>query len=93
MSFACVTKNCFCLHALGYGPFRVTVKHGKITKAIHEGEKRDGYWPGRIVPKKTYEETSLISTIEEVFARVERVIHASDRPHKIAYDLNTGSRP
>src|ERR1700726_2919750 len=55
-------EACFCLHALGYGPFRVFVKQGKVNKAIYEGERRDGYWPGRVVSKKIYEKTDLIAT-------------------------------
>jgi Family of unknown function (DUF6174) len=83
-------ENCYCLHALGYGPFRVTIKQGKVVKAIYEGEKRDGYWPGRIVPKKIYEKTDLIATVEEVFARTEMVINSPDQPHKITYDPEYG---
>ena len=79
-------ENCFCLHALGYGPFRVIVKQGKVVKAIYEGENRDGYWRGRIIPKKTYAKTHLIATIEEVFARAERVVSSPDQPHRIRYD-------
>lgn len=83
-------EDCYCLHALGYGPFRVTIKKRKVAKAIYEGEKRDGFWPGRIVPKKIYERTSLIATVEEVFSRAERVINSPDQPHKITYDLKYG---
>ena len=79
-------EACYCLHALGYGPFRVIVKQGRVTKAIYEGEKRDGYWPGRVV----HEKTDLIATVEEVFARAKSVINSPDQPHKIRYDGEYG---
>jgi hypothetical protein len=84
-------ETCFCLHALGYGPFRVIIDHGKVAKAIYEGERRDGYWPGRVIPKKTYEKTNLIATVEEVFARAEHVINSPEHaPYTISYDPKYG---
>jgi hypothetical protein len=83
-------EACFCLHAFGYGPFRVVVKQGKVVRAIYEGEKRDGYWPGRVISKKIYEKTDLIATVEEVFARAEKIVTSADRPHKIRYDPEYG---
>jgi hypothetical protein len=61
-----------------------------VTKAIYEGEKRDGYRPGQIVGKKIYEKTDLIATVEELFARAERVVSSPDLPHKIRYDPEYG---
>jgi hypothetical protein len=66
------------------------IKQGKVARASYEGERRDGYWPGRVISKRTYEKTSLIATVEEVFARAERVIGSPDRPHIIRYDPNYG---
>ena len=83
-------EACYCLHALGYGPFRVIVKHGKVIRATYEGERRDGYWPGRVVPKKIYEKTALIATVEEVFARAERVVNLPDLVREIRYDPQFG---
>jgi hypothetical protein len=82
--------DCFCLHALGYGPFHVLVRKGRVARAIYEGETRDGYWPGRVISKKLYEKTILIATVEEIFARAERIISLADRPHKIRYDSEYG---
>jgi hypothetical protein len=83
-------EACYCLHALGYGPFRVIVKQGRVARAIYEGEARDGYWPGRVISKKIYEKTDLIATVEEVFARAEKIVSLADRPHKIRYDPEYG---
>jgi Family of unknown function (DUF6174) len=83
-------ENCFCLYALGYGPIRVFVRQGMVVGAIYEGETRDGYWPGRVIPKPIYEKTSLIATIEEVFARAEHVLKAPDLVYKITYDPKYG---
>lgn len=66
------------------------VKQGKVVRAIYEGEKRDGYWPGRVIPKQTYEKTALIATVEEVFARAERVLKVPDVVYKITYDPKYG---
>jgi hypothetical protein len=83
-------EACFCNHALGYGPFRVVVTQGKVVRAIYEGERRDGYWQGRVISKKIYEKTDLIATVEEVFARAEKIVTLADRPHKIRYDPKYG---
>jgi hypothetical protein len=83
-------EACFCLHALGYGPFRVVVKQGKVIRAIYEGEMRDGYWPGRVISEETYEKTNLIATVEEVFARAERVLDSPDLVYTIRYDPKYG---
>jgi hypothetical protein len=54
-------ETCFCMYAAYYGPIRVIVRDGKIKKAIYEGERRDGYWPGRIVREKS----ELVATVED----------------------------
>jgi len=80
-------ENCFCMYAAYYGPIRVIVRNGKITKAIYEGERRDGYWPGRIVREKT----ELVATVEDLFKRAEDVINAKSKaPFSIRYDGTYG---
>ncbi len=84
-------EACYCLHALGYGPFHVTVKQGRVSGAVYEGERRDGYWPGRMISQSAYDQTNLIATIDEVFARAEKVISSSGHaPHTIHYDPEYG---
>jgi Family of unknown function (DUF6174) len=63
-------ETCSCMYGPYYGPIRVIVNDGEVTKAIYEGERRDGYWFGRIVREKT----ELIATVDEVFARAENLI-------------------
>jgi hypothetical protein len=77
-------ETCYCLYGPYYGPIRVIVKNGKVGKAIYEGERRDGYWYGRIVREKTH----LIATVEDVFTRVEQLVTsgAEGAPYKIRYD-------
>src|SRR4051812_39541587 len=72
-------ETCWCPPP-GRGPFRVSVKGGKITKVVYWGQKGGGYWPGRVVSKKEYSDTELIATVEEVFARAEKVINSHPEP-------------
>jgi hypothetical protein len=77
-------ETCYCLYGPYYGPIRVSVKNGKVRKAVYEGERRDGYWYGRIVREKTH----LVATVEDVFTQVEQLITsgAQGAPYKIRYD-------
>jgi hypothetical protein len=76
----------------------VSVRGGKVTKVVYEDQNGGGYWPGRVVSKKEYDDTYLISTIEDVFVRAEKLINSSDgpdaaipkAPHKIHYDPEYG---
>src|ERR1041385_8643202 len=65
-------ETCWCPPPSG-GPFRVSVKGGKITRVVYWGQSGSGYWPGRVVPKKNYD-IGDIATVEEIFARAEKVI-------------------
>ncbi len=82
-------ETCFCPPP-SRGPFRVNVKGGKVIKAVYEGQKGNGYWPGRVVSEKDYDMNGLIATVEEIFLRAEKVINAPDQPHKIRYDPEYG---
>ncbi|MFN2476961.1 MAG: DUF6174 domain-containing protein [Chthoniobacterales bacterium] len=80
-------ETCFCMYGPYYGPIRVIVAKGKVKKAIYEGERRDGYWPGRLVREKT----ELVATVEDVFRRADGVINArSKAPYTIRYDPTYG---
>ncbi len=80
-------EACFCNYGPYYGPIRVIVANGTVKKAIYEGERRDGYWPGRVVRERT----ELVATVDDVFRRAENVITArSKAPHKIRYNSTYG---
>ena len=77
----------------------MSVKDGKIIKVVYWGQKGGDYWPGRAVPKKDYGDTELIATVEDIFARAEKVINSAmlpssfgpqHQPHKIRYDPKYG---
>jgi hypothetical protein len=92
-------EECFCPPP-GSGPFRVSVRGGKLVKVVYDGQKCDGYWPGRVLSKKNFDMSDLIATVEDVFARAEKVINSpmflpssigpQRQPHKIRYDSEYG---
>jgi hypothetical protein len=63
-------ENCFCLYGPYYGPNRVTVRDGKISRVIYRGERRDGFRRGDNLTR----EKALKHTLDEVFDRLERTI-------------------
>jgi hypothetical protein len=80
-------EKCFCLFGPYYGPIRNVVKAGKLQASYYEGERRDGYWYGRRVRIAT----GLRATVEDVFARVERLLTtAPEGTYRVAYDPTLG---
>jgi len=80
-------EECFCPPPWS-GPFRVSVRGGKVINVVYDGQSADGYWPGRVVSKK--HRTDLTLTIEDVFVRAEKAINLTDQRHKIQYDPEYG---
>ena len=80
--------DCYCLYGPYYGPIRITVRHGKIKRAIYLGEPRDGYRPGDSVTIST----RLRSTIDELFDDLEHTIrYATENTDlKVDYDGEYG---
>jgi Family of unknown function (DUF6174) len=80
-------ESCFCLFGPYYGPIRNVVWSGKLRTSYYEGERRDGYWHGRRVRIAT----SLRATVEDVFARVERLVStAATGTYRVEYDPKFG---
>jgi hypothetical protein len=80
-------EDCYCLFGPEYGPIRNVVRADKLQLAIYEGERRDGYWRGR----KVRIEVRTRATINELFARVDRLIETSpEGSFRILYDASYG---
>jgi hypothetical protein len=80
-------EACWCLFGPAYGPIRNIIKSGRIHSSIYEGEKRDGYWPGR----KVRIDVQTRATIEDVFARAALLIqNAPQGTFKVEYDPTYG---
>ena len=63
-------ETCFCLYGPYYGPNRVTVHNGEISRVIYRGERRDGFRRGDSLTR----ERALKPTVDEIFDRLERSI-------------------
>jgi len=80
-------EDCFCLFGPAYGPIRNVIRADKLQESIYEGERRDGYWRGR----KVRIGVQTRATINEVFARVERLIEtAAEGSFRVLYDASYG---
>lgn len=80
-------EACYCLFGPYYGPIRNVVQAGTLKASYYEGERRDGYWPGR----KVRIATQLRATVEEVFARVERLVaEAPQGTYRVEYEPTYG---
>jgi hypothetical protein len=80
-------KACWCQFGPAYGPIRNIVRSGRIQRAIYEGERRDGYWPGR----KVHINVQTKATMEDVFARAARLIQkAPEGTFRVEYDSTYG---
>ncbi len=82
-------ENCYCLYGPYYGPVRVFVKGGRISKVIYLGEARDGFKPGnRLRGKAAYLAKTIDGLFEDVRFMTER---ASDKTSlNISYDDTFG---
>jgi hypothetical protein len=79
--------TCWCLFGPAYGPIRNFVRSGLIVKAMYEGERRNGYWPGRTV----HIDVQTKATIEDVFARAALLLQGAPAgTFKIEYDPTYG---
>ena len=80
-------EACWCHFGPAYGPTRNFIRSGRIRNAIYEGERRDGYWPGR----KVRIDVQTKATIEDVFARAARLIqNAPEGTFTVEYDATYG---
>ena len=80
-------KSCWCLFGPYYGPIRNLVRSGRLKGSYYERERRDGYSFGR----KVRIETPLRATVEDAFARVERLIaSAPEGSFEVKYDAVYG---
>jgi hypothetical protein len=80
--------NCFCNFGPYYGPVRVSVRRGRISRTVYLGETRDGYRAGA----RLSIETHLKRTVDQLFDDAERVISSSDSQAwlRVEYDATYG---
>lgn len=63
-------ENCYCLYGPYYGPNRVIVRGGRISRVVYQGESRDGFGRGDSLTR----EEALKHTVDEIFDRLEWTI-------------------
>lgn len=63
-------ENCFCFYGPYYGPNRVIVRDGRVSRVVYRGERRDGFRRGDSLTR----EKALKYTVDEIFDRLERTI-------------------
>lgn len=68
--FTIADENCFCLYGPYYGPNRVIVRDGTISRVIYRGNRRDGFRRGDSLTR----EEALKYTVDDVFDRLEQTV-------------------
>ena len=66
--------DCFCNFGPYYGPVRVSVRSGRLVRAVYLGATRDGYRAGA----RLSIDTGLKRTVEQLFDELERVVSGAD---------------
>jgi len=64
-------QSCFCLYGPYYGPNRVTVRAGEISRVVYLGERRDGFKPGdRLTNRKALKNT-IVGLFDDLETRIQ----------------------
>jgi Family of unknown function (DUF6174) len=81
-------ENCFCLYGPYYGPNRIIVRDGKISRVVYLGERRDGFRRGDSLTHKN----ALKYTVNKIFEQLEQTIRLMTANTKldVEYDPKYG---
>lgn len=82
-----ISNACACPNPVHTGPMQITVREGKLRRAVYLGQRKEGYAPGQAVRRRT----PLRVSISGLFETIEKRLKSGDSGHfKIKYDDKLG---
>lgn len=82
-----ISNACVCPNPVHAGPLRITVREGKLRRAVYLGQRKEGYAPGQAVRGRT----PLRVSIHGLFEMIEQRLKSGNPDHfKIKYDDKLG---
>lgn len=82
-----ISNACACQDPTHTGPMRITVREGKLRRAVYLGQRKEGYAPGQAVRRRT----PLRVSVSGLFETIEKRLKSGNPAHfKIKYDDKLG---